>query len=60
MKPPRWCAVTESAYPWEREALLLVREHLPDHDPWRAWANFEFVDDQCRRRCKDAPREVTG
>jgi serine/threonine protein kinase len=48
MKPPRWCAVTESAYPWEREALLLVREHLPDHDPWRAWANFEFVDDQGR------------
>jgi serine/threonine protein kinase len=28
--------------------LELVREHLPDHEPWRAWSNFEFIDDQGR------------
>ena len=38
-----WIAVTESAYPWERAALSYVRERLPDQDPFRAWANFEFV-----------------
>src|SRR5919106_1015872 len=48
MKAPRWQAITESAYEWEREALELVREHLPDHEPWRAWSNFEFIDDQGR------------
>jgi hypothetical protein len=21
---------------------------LPDHEPWRAWANFEFIDDEGR------------
>src|ERR1700682_3742613 len=45
MKPPRWTVVSPSAYEWEREAL---EEHLPDHDPWRAWSNFEFVDDEGR------------
>jgi hypothetical protein len=35
--------VTESRYPWERDALDFVRERWPDHDPYRAWANFEFI-----------------
>jgi hypothetical protein len=48
MRPGRWTATTESSFPWEREALEFLREHLPDHDPWRAWSNFEFVDDQGR------------
>jgi serine/threonine protein kinase len=48
MKPPRWTVVSPSAYEWEREALEFLREHLPDHDPWRAWSNFEFVDDEGR------------
>jgi Nuclease-related domain len=48
MKPPRWTVVSRSAYEWEREALEFLREHLPDHDPWRAWSNFEFVDDEGR------------
>lgn len=38
--------MTDSNFSWEREALDLVREHLPDHEPWRAWSNFEFVDDE--------------
>lgn len=39
----RWKAITESQFSWEREALEYLREHLPDHDPWRAWSNFEFL-----------------
>jgi hypothetical protein len=48
MKPPRWTAVSQSAFAWEREALDFARGHLPDHDPWRAWSNFEFIDDEGR------------
>jgi Nuclease-related domain len=39
----RWHAINESQYPWERDALEFVRQGLPDHDPYLAWANFEFV-----------------
>jgi hypothetical protein len=48
MKAPRWTVVSPSAYEWEREALEFLREHLPDHEPWRAWSNLEFVDDEGR------------
>jgi hypothetical protein len=39
----RWTAVTETQFPWERSALTYLRERLPDQDPFRAWANFEFI-----------------
>lgn len=45
MKPPRWITVAESEFAWEREALDWLRERLPDTDPWLAWSNFEFIDD---------------
>ena len=48
MKAPRWTAVSQSAFAWERDALDFARGHLPDHDPWRAWSNFEFIDDEGR------------
>lgn len=48
MRLGRWTAVTESGFPWEQEALDFLREHLPDHEPWHAWSNFEFIDDQGR------------
>jgi hypothetical protein len=48
MKPPRWTAISQSAFAWEREALDFARGHLPDYEPWRAWSNFEFVDDEGR------------
>ena len=38
-----WITVTESAYPWEIAALRYLRERLPEQEPFRAWANFEFV-----------------
>ncbi len=40
---PRWKEITPSEFPWEREALSWVRERLPDHEPYRAWSNFEFI-----------------
>ena len=48
MKPPKWVAVNRSSFEWEHEALEFLRAHLPDHEPWRAWANFEFIDDEGR------------
>ncbi|MCX5688863.1 MAG: NERD domain-containing protein, partial [Planctomycetota bacterium] len=41
----QWKAITESRFAWEREALDFLRERLPDHEPWRAWTNFEFIAD---------------
>ena len=40
---PRWKEITPSEFPWEREALAFVRARLPDHEPYRAWSNFEFI-----------------
>ncbi len=43
MSPSRWKSITPSNFPWEREALDFIREHLPDREPYRAWSNFEFI-----------------
>jgi hypothetical protein len=40
-----WTTVTESKYPWEQDALDFVRQQFPSHEPYRAWANFEFIAD---------------
>ncbi len=42
MEAPRWNIITPSQYEWERRGLDFIRTGLPDHDPYRAWANFEF------------------
>ena len=42
MESPRWNVITPSQYEWERRALDFVKAGLPDHDPYRAWVNFEF------------------
>ena len=44
----RWRAITESEFPWEREALDYLKEELPDQEPFRAWSNFEFISDDER------------
>lgn len=38
-----WKQITPSDFAWEREGLAFVKERLPDHDPYRVWANFEFI-----------------
>ena len=45
MSTGNWTTVTESKYPWERDALEFIRQQFPPHDPYRAWANFEFIAD---------------
>ncbi len=45
MSSKRWKEYTRSKFPWEQEALDFVRERLPDHEPFRAWPNFEFIAD---------------
>ena len=42
MESPRWQIITPSQYEHERRALDFVRAGLPDHEPYRAWSNFEF------------------
>ena len=38
-----WVQVTPSEFSWERDALAFLKRSLPDHEPYRAWANFEFL-----------------
>lgn len=45
MPAKNWTTIAESSFPWEREALEFVRSNFPNHEPYRAWANFEFVAD---------------
>lgn len=40
-----WHTISESRFPWEREALEFVRAKFPAHEPYHAWTNFEFVAD---------------
>ncbi len=40
-----WTEITPSRFTWEQEALEFVRQGLPDHEPYRAWSNFEFIAD---------------
>jgi serine/threonine protein kinase len=42
MDTPRWNIITPSQYEHERRGLDFVRAGLPDHEPYRAWSNFEF------------------
>lgn len=39
----RWHVVHPSGYAHEQAALDLLREHLPESPPFRAWSNFEFI-----------------
>lgn len=44
MDSKRWVEVSPSQFRHEAEGLRLVRELLPDVEPFRAWSNFEFRD----------------
>jgi serine/threonine protein kinase len=46
MTSKNWTSISESSFPWEREALDFVRLQFPSHEPYRAWSNFEFVADE--------------
>ncbi|WP_433490757.1 NERD domain-containing protein [Nocardia grenadensis] len=40
----RWIEVSKSAFPHEAEGLAMLRNIVPDAPPYRAWTNFEFMD----------------
>lgn len=38
-----WTSISESEYPWERDALSFIEKGLPSSSPIQAWSNFEFM-----------------
>lgn len=44
MADDRWIEVSTSAFAHETEGLRLLREIVPSASPYRAWTNFEFMD----------------
>jgi hypothetical protein len=46
VKSGRWVEVSTSQFSHEAEGLRLVKELLPEAEPFRAWSNFEFRDNQ--------------
>src|SRR5438067_1819286 len=45
MMTRNWLTITHSRYEHERKGLDFIRQGLPDHEPFRAWSNFEFLSD---------------
>ena len=43
MTKTKWETITPSQFLWEQAALDFVRSEFPDHEPYRAWSNFEFI-----------------
>ena len=43
MDDRRWVQCTPSEYAWERAALAYLKEVIPAREPYRAWANAEFL-----------------
>jgi serine/threonine protein kinase len=38
-----WTSISDSEFPWERDALSFIRKGLPASSPIQAWSNFEFM-----------------
>lgn len=38
-----WTSISDSEYPWERDALAFIRNGLPSSSPIQVWSNFEFM-----------------
>ena len=48
MKDPKatnWHTISPTPFPWEKEALDFIQSQFPTHEPYRAWASFEFIAD---------------
>ncbi len=48
VKDGRWVTVAESEFDHEKQGLEAIKKILPDTEPFRAWANFEFRDKKGR------------
>lgn len=44
--PKRWVEVSASEYAHERSGLEYLKSVVPNASPYRAWTNFEFMDEQ--------------
>jgi serine/threonine protein kinase len=42
-RPERWFQRGRSGYRWEQEGLDHIRELMPQAEPYRAWATFQFT-----------------
>ena len=38
-----WTSISDSEFPWERDALSFIRNGLPPSSSIQAWSNFEFM-----------------
>jgi serine/threonine protein kinase len=38
-----WNSISDSEFPWERNALAFIRNGLPATSPIQVWSNFEFM-----------------
>ena len=38
-----WTSISDSEFPWERDALAFIRNGLPASSPIQVWSNFEFM-----------------
>ncbi|TVQ92867.1 MAG: hypothetical protein EA400_03155 [Chromatiaceae bacterium] len=56
----RWSSITAPQFPWKRETLDCLPERLPDGDRWRAWSNFDFIDDEDRVSRRVFPDQGVG
>jgi hypothetical protein len=43
MDDARWTLCAPSEYVWEGSALAYLKSVIPDREPYRAWANAQFI-----------------
>jgi hypothetical protein len=55
VKDGRWVTIAESEFDHEKRGLEAIKKILPDAEPFRAWANFEFRDNRGRWHEVDSP-----
>jgi serine/threonine protein kinase len=48
VKDGRWVTIADSQFEHEKQGLEAVKQRLPEAEPFRAWANFEFRDNRGR------------
>jgi len=50
----RWLEVSKSTFVHETDGLAMLRHVVPNASPYRAWTNFEFMDNHDQRYEIDA------
>ncbi len=50
-----WKLITPSGHSWERKVLGFLRAELPDDEPFRVWAKYEFSKGSAVHQLKPYP-----